>query len=128
MAEPPKDRRYTSSHEWALQEDGLIVVGITDYAVQELSDLVFIDLPVTGTNVTAGEHFGEIESVKAVSELSAPVSGSIVDVHSDLEDNLEPLVESPYEHGWIVKIDPSDPSEHRGLLSHVEYRKLIDEA
>ena len=110
MAEAPSDRRYSRTHEWALKEDGLIVVGITAHAVQELSDLVFIDLPEPGTGASAGEPFGEIESVKAVSELNAPVTGNIVEVNNDLEDNLDAVVESPYENGWMVKIEPSDSS------------------
>ena len=127
MAEPPADRRYASSHEWAIKDGNLIVVGITAHAVQELSDLVFIDLPESGTAVTSGEPFGEIESVKAVSELNAPVTGRVVEINRELEDNLDILVESPYDHGWMIKIEPSDPSEYTSLLQQAEYQRILEE-
>ncbi len=128
MSEIPKDRRFTPSHEWALKSGDQIHVGITDFAVQELGDLVFIDLPEVGTAVTAGEPFGEIESVKAVSELCAPVSGTISKVDNDLEDSLENLAESPYKDGWLIHIDPSEPGEFTQLLTHTDYaRKLSEE-
>ncbi|MCA8961401.1 MAG: glycine cleavage system protein GcvH [Planctomycetes bacterium] len=117
----PDDRRYASSHEWAAENDGIVTVGITDFAVHELGDLVFIDLPEIGAEVTAGEAFGEIESVKAVSELLAPVSGKIVEVHSELEDALETLVDSPFDDGWLVKIEPSDPSQFEALMTADAY-------
>ena len=127
MADVPKDRRYTTSHEWAAKVAGLIVMGITDFAVQELGDLVFIDLPEVGADVTAGDPFGEIESVKAVSELNAPVSGKITEINTDLEEGLETIAESPYDDGWMIKIDPSDPAEYKQLMSDSEYAKKLAE-
>ena len=126
MADTPKDRRYTTSHEWVLKEGSLIVIGITDHAVQELSDLVFIDLPEAGVDATAGEPFGEIESVKAVSELNSPVTGTIVEVNKEIEDNLDTIVESPYDEGWLIKVDPTEPQEYDKLLKHEEYLKHVD--
>lgn len=125
MSETPDDRRYTNSHEWALKESKHIVVGITAHAVSELGDLVFIDLPEAGTEVTAGDPFGEIESVKAVSELNSPVSGVVVEVNSDLESSLETLSESPYEDGWILRVEPSDMDEADGLMTAADYEKHI---
>ena len=127
MADPPDNRRYTSSHEWALLENGLVVVGLTDHAVQELSDLVFIDLPEDGAKVTAGTPFGEIESVKAVSELNTPASGTVVEVNREIEDSLDTIVESPYEEGWLIKIRPSDKGELDGLMSGADYAKYLKE-
>ena len=128
MTSIPQDRRYSSSHEWASRVDGLLVIGITAHAVEELGDLVFVDLPETGARVNAGESFGEIESVKAVSELNSPVSGTVAEVNKDLEDNLDTLGESPYEDGWLIKIEPSDPTEYDELLTHDGYRKLLEKS
>jgi len=113
----PDDRRYTPSHEWAAESGGIVSVGITDFAVQELGDLVFIDLPEVGAEVSVGEAFGEIESVKAVSELLAPVSGKVVEVNTDLEDALDTLVDSPFEEGWLIRIDPADPTQLESLMT-----------
>ncbi|MCI0651879.1 MAG: glycine cleavage system protein GcvH [Planctomycetes bacterium] len=126
MADVPKDRRYTKSHEWALKKDDLIVVGITDFAVHELSDLVFIDLPEVGKKLKAGDPFGEIESVKAVSELMAPVSGKVVEVNETLENRLETLVESPFGEGWMIKIQPSSAAEYDKLLSKADYEAQLE--
>ncbi len=100
----PKDLRYTRSHEWLKQEDGLAVVGITDFAQQALGDLVFINLPEVGDTVTAGEAFGDVESVKAVSDLMCPVSGTVAAINEELLDSPELLNESPYE-AWIIKVE-----------------------
>lgn len=128
MSNIPDDRRYASSHEWALETDGLVTVGITDFAVSELGDLVFIDLPEVGATVSAGESFGEIESVKAVSELLSPVSGEVVEVHNELEDALDTLVDSAYDEGWMIKIKPSNSDELGRLLDAEGYeRQLNDE-
>ncbi len=127
MADAPKDRRYLKSHEWAQQQEDVIIVGITSFAVQELSDLVFVDLPEVGAAVTAGDPFGEVESVKAVSELLAPVSGTVAEVNEDLENSLETIVESPWEDGWMIKIRPTDPSEYKGLLDHEAYTTQLNE-
>ena len=127
MSEIPSGRRYSASHEWALKADGLVAVGITRHAVESLGDLVFVDLPEVGEAIHAGQPFGEIESVKAVSELLAPVTGKIVEVNEDVEQSLETISESPYEDGWLIKIDPTDPGEYKDLLSSEEYAKRLEE-
>ena len=100
----PTDRSYLKSHEWCKIEQGIATIGITDYAVSHLSDLVFLDLPNKGGNVTAGEQFGEIESVKAVSDLFSPVSGEVIEVNKALPDNLEWLGADPFQKAWMLKV------------------------
>ena len=100
----PNDRSYLKSHEWCKIEKDVATIGISDYAVAHLSDLVFLDLPQKGTSVTAGETFGEIESVKAVSDLYSPVSGEVVDVNKDLPDNLDWLSAEPFAKAWMLKV------------------------
>ena len=119
----PSDRKYQASHEWALPEGDLIVVGITDVAVEQLSDLVYIELPSTGTLLTQGEAFGEIESVKAVSDLLAPVTGEVVEVNEDLADLLDQLSTSPFEAGWMVKVKPEGTGGMENLLDAEAYAK-----
>ena len=99
----PNDRKYLKSHEWCKKEDGTATVGITDYAVSHLSDLVFLDLPAKGSKVTAGEPFGEIESVKAVSDIYSPVSGEVIEVNDVLPDNLDRLGEDAFG-SWMIKV------------------------
>ncbi len=125
MSDVPSDRKYLSSHEWARKTDSRIAVGITAHAAEELGELVFIDLPAVGSEVTAGESFGEIESVKAVSELNAPVSGKVVEVNSDLEGALDAVGTSPYEEGWMISIEPNDPSEFDNLLDASDYQSQL---
>jgi glycine cleavage system H protein len=122
----PTNCRYLESHEWARQEGDLIVVGITDFAVKHLTDLVYIDLPDAGEKVTRGSRFGEIESVKAVSDLNSPVSGEIVAVNSDLEDNLDRVAKDPFGEGWMIKVKPSGPNPLDGLLDAAAYRKSAE--
>lgn len=100
----PNDRKYLKSHEWCKIENGIATIGITDHAVSHLSDLVFLDLPNKGQGVTIGESFGEIESVKAVSSLYAPVTGEVVDVNKALPDNLEWLGQDPFAKAWMIKV------------------------
>lgn len=100
----PNDRSYLKSHEWCKIEKDIATIGISDYAVSHLSDLVFLDLPQKGTSVTAGESFGEIESVKAVSDLYSPVSGEVVEVNKDLPDNLDWLQQEPFAKAWMLKV------------------------
>ena len=100
----PNDRKYLKSHEWCKIENGIATIGITDHAVAHLSDLVFLDLPNKGASVTVGESFGEIESVKAVSSLYAPVSGEVVDANKALPDNLEWLGQEPFGKAWMLKV------------------------
>ena len=100
----PTDRSYLKSHEWCKIENGVATIGITDFAVSHLSDLVFLDLPAKGASVTIGESFGEIESVKAVSSLYSPVSGEVIDSNKALPDNLEWLSQEPFGKAWMIKV------------------------
>ena len=123
MAAP---RRYAPSHEWIrLEDDGTATVGISAYAVEALTDLVFMQLPEVGRRVKAGESFGEIESVKAVSDMYAPVAGEVVAVNTELPQRLESLGEDPYEAGWIARIKPDDPADIESLLDQAAYDALL---
>ncbi len=106
----PDDVQFQKSHEWVKIEGDTATIGITDHAVSHLSDLVFLDLPATGSSVTAGESFGEIESVKAVSDLIAPVTGEVVESNEELSDNLEWLSEEPFGKAWMIKVKVTDTS------------------
>lgn len=123
MAAP---RRYAPSHEWIrLEDDGTATVGISAYAVEALTDLVFMQLPEVGRRVKAGESFGEIESVKAVSDMYAPVAGEVVAVNTELPQRLESLGQDPYEAGWIARIKPDNPADLEGLLDQAAYDALV---
>lgn len=122
----PADRRYLASHEWAKKEDGLFAVGITDFAVEKLGELVFIDLPKPGKKVAKGERFGEIESVKAVSDLYSPLAGEITEVNGRLVDALEILARDPFGTGWMIKVKPAAPSGYEGLLDAAGYEKVVE--
>jgi glycine cleavage system H protein len=120
-----RPRRYAKSHEWArLEEDGTVTIGISAYAVEALTDLVFMQLPDVGASVTAGESFGEIESVKAVSDLYAPISGEVVAANAELPGQLETLGSDPYGAGWIIRIKPEDAGQLEGLLDQAAYDAL----
>lgn len=126
MAQYPTDLKYTKEHEWAKDEgDGLIRVGVTAYAIEQLGDVTLIDLPKEGTDVTQHDHFGDIESVKTVSELFAPVSGEVVEVNGELEDQPELVNDSPYEGGWMVAIKMSAPDELTGLMDAAAYETYL---
>ncbi len=119
-----EDLKYTKSHDWIKIKDDIAVVGITDHAQAELTDIVFVELPEAGKEVKKGEEICVVESVKSVSEIYAPVSGKIVKVNSKLEDSPEIINESPYDDGWLVELGISDKSEVDSLLDAVEYKKL----
>ncbi|MCB9899088.1 MAG: glycine cleavage system protein GcvH [Planctomycetes bacterium] len=121
----PKDLKYTESHEWVRVQGDVATIGITAHAAESLSDLVFIDLPSVGDDLSAGESFGEIESVKAVSDLNAPVSGEVVEVNGDLEDNLKDINDDPYGKGWLVKVKLSGGTDH--LLDAAAYDAHVQE-
>ncbi len=125
----PDDVHYTAEHEWLrLEDDGLVVVGITDYAQDQLGDIVFVQLPdVSDTVLSKDEKLAEIESVKTVSEVYAPISGKVVKVNKDLVDGPEVINEDPYGYGWLVHMEPSDDDPSAGLMSADEYRDLVSE-
>ena len=120
----PGDLEYTKSHEWVRTEGDTATIGITDHAQDELGDVVFVELPDEGTTLDAGESFGTVESVKAVSDLYTPVGGEIVEVNSALNDAPEKINEDPYGEGWIVKLRTSGEAE---LLSAEGYEKVLQE-
>lgn len=119
----PNDRQYLESHEWAKQEGDHVVLGITDFAVKHLTDLVYIKLPVVGDQLKKGDRFGEIESVKAVSDLMSPVDGEVVEVNSELVDALDRVANDPYGAGWMVKVRSSGIS---GMLDAAAYQKVTE--
>ncbi|MBP7653699.1 glycine cleavage system protein GcvH [Candidatus Dependentiae bacterium] len=123
--ELPKNLKYSKEHEWCNIVDGIAVVGITDYAQKELGDVVFVDLPSKNQLVTANEKFGEIESVKAVSDIFSPISGTIIDVNNELSDNPGLVNESPFEKGWMIKVKPSNDSELNNLMTADSYKEYI---
>jgi glycine cleavage system H protein len=121
----PKELRYSEEHEWVKVEGERVRVGITDFAQHELGDIVFVELPEVGTEVSADEAFGSVESVKTVSELYAPVSGKVVEVNEDLNDSPEFVNESPYEKAWMIVIELSDSSEVEKLMTSEQYDEMI---
>jgi len=127
MSEFPADLRYTKEHEWARKEGDLLVVGITSHAVEQLGDITMVTLPEAGTALTVGETFGDVDSVKAVSELYAPVDGEVVEINAALEDAPQSVNEAPYEGGWMLKIKPSDPAAFEGLMDVAAYTELTTE-
>ena len=120
----PSDRQYTKEHEWISVSGTTARVGITDYAQQQLGDVVFVELPKAGERVEAGGQIGEIESVKAVSDLFSPVSGEIVEVNDAVKAKPELVNDSPYEKGWLLRIKPDDPAELDALLDAAQYGAL----
>jgi glycine cleavage system H protein len=122
----PDDLRYSTDHEWARAEEGRVRVGITDYAQDALGDVVFVDLPEVGAQVAKGAAVAEVESTKSVSEIYAPMAGTVVDVNSDLSDTPERLNEDPYGEGWIFALELDDPAQLDELLDAEGYRALIE--
>ncbi len=127
MAKRPANARFTRSHEWVIAEGSVGTVGISDYAIEHLSDLVFVDLPQIGTLVKQNEPFGEIESVKAVEDLTSPVSGKVTEVNEDLREQLEVLAQDPYGAGWMIKVEMSDEAELEKLMDLETYNKYCEE-
>ncbi|PSP73630.1 glycine cleavage system protein H [Halobacteriales archaeon QS_3_64_16] len=122
----PEDRRYLETHEWAHREDGSVRVGISDFAQDELGDVVFVELPAVGEELRADEEFGVVESIKAVSDLYAPISGAVTATNDALLDAPELLNTDPYGEGWMVELEPADDAESEELLSAAEYREQIE--
>lgn len=127
MMNIPKELRYSQEHEWARVEGNTVRIGITDFAQSELGDIVFVELPEVGAQLTANEPFGSVESVKTVSELYAPISGKVVAVNEELNDNPEYVNESPYDKAWMIVIEPSDLSEVDNLLTAEQYEQMINQ-
>jgi glycine cleavage system H protein len=127
MSEIPSDLKYARSHEWArLEEDGTVTVGITDHAQDALGDVVFVEHPEVGQQLTAEGEAGVVESVKAASDIYAPVSGKVVAVNTSLEDAPEQVNQDPYGDGWFFKLQPDDPAELEELLSAEGYGELLE--
>lgn len=122
----PDDLRYSPDHEWVRIEEGRARIGITDYAQDALGDVVFVQVPSVGTAVTLGSSVSEVESTKSVSEIYAPVTGTVVEVNDDLADAPQRINDDPYGDGWICVIDPAEPDELNRLLDAAGYRELID--
>ncbi|HET9698073.1 MAG TPA: glycine cleavage system protein GcvH [Terriglobales bacterium] len=122
----PADFKYTKEHEWIKIDGGTGTIGITDHAQQALGDIVFVELPKVGATITAGQSFGTVESVKAVSDLYAPVSGEITEVNGDLATSPEKVNSEPHQ-AWMVKVKLSNPAEANALLSSADYDKFVAE-
>ena len=122
----PTDRRYLESHEWTTTDGDTVRIGITDFAQDELGDVVFVELPDVGSEVTAEAEFGVVESIKAVSDLLSPVSGTVTAVNEELFDAPELLNQDPYGDGWMLEVEPSDESEFDDLLTADEYRDNVE--
>lgn len=128
MSNTPNELKYAASHEWArVEEDGTITVGITDHAQSALGDVVFVELPEVGVVLVAGQEAGVVESVKAASDVYAPVSGEVVEINPALEDAPETINADPYGDGWFYKIKPSDDDEIEGLLTADQYQDECEE-
>ena len=123
----PSDLKYDKEHEWVRLEGDIAVIGISHFAQNQLGEVVYVDLPSEGDSVNAGEAFGEIESVKSVSELYSPADGEIVKVNASLSDAPEVVNEDPYGEGWMIQVKLTDPSQIDGLLSAEEYETLVSE-
>ena len=121
----PEDVRYAEDHEWVRPENGKCVVGISDYAQDQLGDIVFVELPEVGTTLSKGEAFGTVESVKAVSELYMPVGGTVAGINSDLEESPELVNNHPYGQGWMIELQPSDPDEIESLMTQSAYLEML---
>lgn len=126
MSNVPDDRRYTKEHEWAREESGRIVIGISDFAQDQLGDVVFVGLPDSGAEVEAGKPLGEVESTKSVSDVYSPVTGKVLEKNAELDSNPELINSDPYGRGWLVAIEGSAASLD-GLMTAADYQSLIGE-
>jgi len=123
----PKELRYSQEHEWVAVEENSATIGITDYAQEQLGDVVYVELPEVGTQVTKDEAFGVVESVKAVSDVYAPVSGTVTEINVPLPDSPETINEDPYGDAWMIRVDMSDPGEVEDLMTAAQYKKFVEE-
>lgn len=128
MSDVPENLRYTKEHEWArVEDDGTVTIGITAHAVEQLGDITMVTLPDQGSSLEKDEPFGDVDSVKAVSELFAPIDGEVVGVNGDLDETPEAVNEEPYGKGWMLRIKPADAGQLDSLLSADDYAKLVAE-
>ena len=122
----PKKLLYTEEHEWVNDKDDEVIIGITDFAQSQLGDIIFLELPDIGDKIIEGEPFGEIEAVKTVSELYAPVNGTVIEVNNNLEDSPDRVNQDCYGEGWIIKIKPDEKINKENLLEYQDYAKLVE--
>lgn len=127
MSNTPNELRYSKEHEWVKVEGGRATIGISHFAQAELGDIVFVELPEVGDELSVNQPFGSVESVKTVSELYAPISGKVVEVNEDLNDNPEYVNESPYEKAWMVIVEPTNEGEVEELMTADKYKEMINE-
>jgi glycine cleavage system H protein len=125
VSQVPEDRRYTKEHEWAMADGGRILIGITDYAQDQLGDVVFVGLPEEGAEVEAGKPLGEVESTKSVSDVYSPVSGTVIAKNTEIESQPELINDDPYGKGWLVAVD-GDAAALDGLMTPAAYRQLVE--
>ena len=123
----PEDVRYTREHEWARLERGLVTIGITSYATDQLGDVVFVELPEVGRKLEAMKPFGVVEAVKTVSDLYAPIAGEVAEVNQALTDNPALVNQEPFGDGWMIRMRPANPEDVKGLLSSGDYERLVEE-
>ena len=121
----PEEFLYTKEHEWVRNEEGIVTIGITDFAQSQLGDIIFLELPEIGQKIVSGESFGEIEAVKTVSELYAPINGTVIEINEDLENNPDNINQDCYGAGWIVKVELDGPVINDKLLNYKDYGSII---
>lgn len=123
----PEDLRYTAEHEWARTESGVVTIGITRYATEQLGDVVFVELPEVGRRLEAMKPFGVVEAVKTVSDLFAPVSGEVVEVNGALADNPALVNQEPFGDGWMIRVKPDQPADVQKLMTSSDYERMLEE-
>lgn len=120
------EARYLKSHEWAKKDGAIIIAGLSAYAIEQLGDIVYMELPEVGKTLNQGDTFGVIESVKAASDMYTPVSGKVIAVNSEICDNPDTLKQDAYDKGWLIKLEPADPTQFDGLMDADAYRKFLE--
>ncbi len=123
----PEGLKYSKEHEWVLVENDVAIIGITEFAQGELGDIVFVELPEVGEKISKDDPFGSLESVKAVSDIFAPISGAVVEINDDLKENPEAINEDPYGDGWMIKVEMTDMDELKDLMSSDDYAEFIEQ-
>ncbi len=123
----PEGLKYSKEHEWVLIENDVAMIGITEFAQGELGDIVFVELPEVGEKISKDDPFGSLESVKAVSDIFAPISGAVVEINDDLKENPEAINEDPYGDGWMIKVEMTDIDELKDLMSSDDYAEFIEQ-